>query len=111
MTLSQQRLWQVAIVVFIGFELYVAALGLEVYFGFWLAAVMVMGSLILRFGLTFVIGAFLYALFILEWPAELSILFSAPAILLMFPKLLPDVADVVEWWRTRAGGRSGSDRR
>ena len=44
MTLSQQRLWQVAIVVFIGFELYVAALGLEVYFGFWLAAVMVMGS-------------------------------------------------------------------
>ena len=110
MTLSQQRLWQVAIVVFIGFELYVASLGLEVFFGLG-APVIVMVSIILRFGLTFVIGAFLYALFILEWPAELSMLFAAPAILLMFPKLLPDVADVVEWWRTRAGGRSGSDRR
>lgn len=108
MTLSGRRLWQVAIVVFIAFELYVASRGLEVFFGLWAPAI-VMVSIILRFGLTFVIGAFLYALFILEWPAELSMLFAAPAILFMFPKLLPDIADVVEWWRTRARVGSGSD--
>lgn len=110
MTVSRRRWAQLGLIAFILFQVWVASRGLEAVFGLW-APLIVMGSLILRFGLTFVIGTFLYALFILEWPAELSMLFSAPAILLMFPKLLPDIADIVEWWRNKAGGRSGSDRR
>ena len=108
-TLSARHWAQLGLIAFIVFELWVASRGLEVYFGI-VAPGIVMISLILRFGLTFPVGAFLYGLFILEWPAELAMLFAAPAILLMFPKLLPDIAQVAAWWRTRAGARSGLDR-
>ena len=109
MTLSGRHWAQLGLIAFIAFEVWVASRGLGVYFGIFAPGI-VMISLILRFGLTFPIGAFLYGLFVLEWPAELAMLFAAPAVLLMLPKLLPDIAQVVAWWRTRAGARSGSDR-
>lgn len=88
--MPRRQLWQVAIVAFIAFEVVVAALGLELYFGWPIAASLVMGSLILRFGVTFVIGAYLWALFGWDWPVWASASFSAPALILMFPRLLTD---------------------
>jgi hypothetical protein len=90
MTVSQRRFWQVVIVTFILFEVVVAAFGLELYFGGAIAPLMVMGSLILRLGVTFVVGAYLWALFGWDWPVWGAALFSAPALILMFPRLLTD---------------------
>lgn len=84
---SKRRLWQIAIIVFIAFELYFAALGLEIYFGLW-APLILMGSLILRLGVTFPVGCFLCAFFVWQWPWALAAIFAAPAVILMFPKLL-----------------------
>lgn len=88
--LSRKLIGQVAIVSFISFEVVVAALGLELYLGWPMAALIVMGSLILRFGITFVIGAYLWALFGWDLPIWAAALFSAPALILMFPSLLTD---------------------
>lgn len=107
-TLSTRHWVQLGLIAFILLEVWVAARGLGVYFGIFAPGI-VMISLILRIGLTFPIGAFLYGLHLLEWPAELAMLFAAPAVLLTLPKLLPDMAQVAQWWRTRAGARSGSD--
>lgn len=109
MTISRRHCAQLGLIAFILFEVWVASRGLGVYFGIFAPGI-VMISLILRFGLTFPIGAFLYGLFILEWPAELAMLFAAPAILLMLPKLLPDMAQVTGGWRTKTRGWSGTDR-
>lgn len=87
---SRQLLWQVAIVAFISVEVVLAALGIELYLGWPIAALIVMGSLILRLGVTFVIGTFLWALFGWGWPIWAAALFSTPALFLMFPRLLTD---------------------
>lgn len=90
MASSNRWIAQLAIVAFIAVELCVSVLGLETYFGFWLAAAIVMGSLILRFGLTFVIGAFLCAYLVFQWHWIAAAIFSGPALILMFPGLLTD---------------------
>ena len=87
---SRQLLWQVAIVAFISVEVVLAALGIELYLGWPIAALIVMGSLILRLGVTLVIGTFLWALFGWDWPIWAAALFSTPALILMFPRLLTD---------------------
>ncbi len=90
MTTFQRRIGQASIVCFIAFEVYVACLGIEVYFGTSIAAAAILFSLVFRFGVTFVIGAFLCAYFVWDWPIRLAALFSAPALILMFPHLLAD---------------------
>ena len=87
---SRQLLWQVAIVAFISVEVVLAALGIELYLGWPIAALIVMGSLILRLGVTLVIGTFLWALFGWDSPIWAAALFSTPALILMFPRLLTD---------------------
>ncbi len=87
----QQRLGQIAIICFIAFVVYAAALGLEIWFGSAIAAVLVMGSLIFRLGVTFVIGAFLCAHFVWGWTLVYATLFSAPTLILLFPHLLADL--------------------
>lgn len=86
----QRQLGQAAIVAFICFQIYVSVLGFDIYFGPYTGAVVVMLSIILRLGVTFVIGAFLCAYFVWGWPMFGAALFSAPALILLFPHLLAD---------------------
>ena len=83
-----------AIVAFILYYVVVAALGLELSLGLGGAALLVIGSLILRIGVTFVIGAYLWALFGFDWPIWGASLFAAPALILLFPHLLADALGV-----------------
>lgn len=96
----QQRFWQVTIVAFVIFEFYVAVLGLEIYFEFWVPLILIC-SLILRFSVLFVIGAFLHAYFNWQWHWMVSTVFAAPAVCIMFPKFLADLAGFGSQGNTR----------
>ena len=106
--MDRQQWWRLALIAFIVGQVFVASRGLEVLLGMGAPAV-VMISLILRFGLTFVIGAFLYAYLALDWPWQLSVLFSAPSVILLIPKMLPDLVSAGAWWRGRLQARSEAE--
>lgn len=97
---SKQQLWQLGLVAFILAQVWFAARGLEVAFGSSAPAI-VLFALIFRFGLAFVIGAFLYAYLLLDWPWPLATLFSAPSVILMLPRMMPDIATAFDWWRRK----------
>ena len=103
---QQWRQW--GMIAFIAAQVFVASRGLEILLGMGAPAV-VMVSMILRFGLTFVIGAFLYAYLALDWPWQLSVLFSAPSVILLIPKMLPDLVSAGAWWRRRLQARSEAE--
>ena len=103
---QQWRQW--GMIAFIAAQVFVASRGLEILLGMGAPAV-VMVSMILRFGLTFVIGAFLYAYLALDWPWQLSVLFSATSVILLIPKMLPDLVNAGAWWRRRLQARSEAE--
>lgn len=98
--MDRQRWWLWGLIAFIICQVIVASLGLEPLLGI-AAPATVMVSLILRFGLTFVVGTFLYAYLQLGWGWQFSVLFSAPSLLLLLPKMLPDLMEVQAWWRQK----------
>ena len=99
--ISKQHLGVIGLFAFILAEIWFAAYGLMTFFGM-LTPVILLVSFILRWGLTFVIGTFMYAYFVQEWQWGYSTLFSAPAVVLMLPKMLPNVVEVFANWRARS---------